>query len=204
MPLTQNSDRAAWRVFAWSAFWSSILTAFVRWMIAAGNPCFRILNSDEWVWTITGVIWIWLLLFLFFASNRSRLVLLASTVAIQVFTPNADRFRNAAGESAVVGHLRNLTGQMESYRKAHPQEGYPSRLPQISSSSHTAEAERLYEFELQFVHSKPDGPADGYLVLATPRSRECGYIRSFTASQDGRIHFTSEFRPATASDVALQ
>src|SRR5229473_3549000 len=195
MALPVNRDPIRWKTFVWSVFWSAVLTALVRWMIESNNPCLRVVNGEEWIQAITVLIWFWLLLFLFFNSNRSRFILLACTLALLAFALNVDRFPIAAGESAVVRHLKNLAQEIDTYRKQHPNEGYPPNLPKISSFSYAVKAEKLYKIEYKTFHSNPGGPVDGYLIEVTPLWRDCGYIRSFTRTQDGLIHYTLEARP---------
>ncbi len=205
MTLAQDRGPVLWKAFLWSAFWSAILTALARWLIDENNPCFQVLNDEAWIRTITGLIWFWLLLFLFFDSNRNRLILLGCSVIFgAVLVPNVLHSRIAAGESAAVGHIRNLAWEVEAYRKQHPEEGYPKNLPTISSSSQAVRAEKLYEIVYKTVHSNPGGPADKFLIQETPRWRPCGFIRSFAVSEDGLIHYVVEMRPATVSDPAIQ
>jgi len=176
----------------------------IRWIVNSNNPCFEVVNNEELIRTIMVSIWIWLLLFLFFASNRSRLILLVFSLIILAFALNVDRSPLAAGESAAVGHMKNLAWEVEAYRKQHPEEGYPKTLPTITSLSQAVKAEKLYEIGYKTFHSNPDGPADGYLIQITPIWRQCGYVRSFLVNQGGMIHFTLDPRPATASDPTIQ
>ena len=205
MPFAQNSVPARWKSFIWSVFWSAVLTALARMLIGENNPCFQVVNDEGWIRAITGLIWVWLLLFLFFDSNRNRLILLGCSVILgAVLIPNVLRSKIAAGESAAVGHMKNLAWEVEAYKKQHPEEGYPKNLPTIASSSQAVRAEKLYEIVYKTVHSNPGGPADRFLIQETPRWRQCGYIRSFAISEDGVLHYTVEMRSATASDQAIQ
>jgi len=103
MPIAQNRGHFRWKAFAWSVFWSAILTALIRWMVEANNPCLRVVNGEESIRTITVLIWVWLLLFLFFDSNRSRFILLACSIFVFAFSLNVDSFPIAAGNLQQLG-----------------------------------------------------------------------------------------------------
>jgi len=188
----------------WAALWSTALTTFIVVVIEANNRCFLIVNGATWVWMMATLTWLWLLLFLFFDSNRSRLTLMGSTVLVFLALPYVDRSPVGAAEATVVMHLRGLAVAIESYRKEHPLEGYLANLPKISSSSYAGEPEKFYKIDFTTSQSKPGGPADGFLIQATPVWRDCGYVRSFAAGDDGHIHFTLEMRPATKTDAVIE
>src|SRR3989442_941934 len=63
----------------------------------------------------------------------------------------------------------------------------------------------LYSEKCFAVTHGPDylGPIDGFLIEITPVWRVCTF-RSFTAAEDGQIHSTFEYRPATKADPAIQ
>jgi hypothetical protein len=111
----------------------------------------------------------------------------------------------AAREASAIGYLRQLDQSLESYRKEHPQQGYPEILPKVSLAGRSVNPREIYEFHYIIWRSRPDGPFDGFLVQATPlwEARGCGYERSFTAADDGQIHFAYECRPATKTDPVV-
>jgi hypothetical protein len=205
MTFAPISSPARWKAFLWSAFWSAVLTMFVRWTIERNNPCFHVVNDEASIRAITILIWFWLLLFLFFDSNRNRFILFSGSLILAAFLiPTYSGSKIASGEIAAVQHLRDLQQDIDAYGKQHPSEGYPLNLPKLSPSGYATKAEKLYKFEYKTFHSSSGGPADGYVIEVTPYWRDCGYIRSFTRAQDGLIHFTMEARPATVLDQAIQ
>jgi len=190
----------------WAGLWSTVLTTVIILAIAAYDRCFLIVNAASWVWIIATLIWIWLSLFLIF-GKRGRLILMGCSVLLLLgLAVSSDPFQGtyvAAGEASVVAHLLGLVQSIESYRKEYPLEGYPPNLPKISSSKDMWKAERMYKINYTTSRSNPSGPTGGFLIQATPVWRECGYGRSFAATDDGQIHVTIEMRPATKTDAAI-
>ena len=168
----------------------------------ANNRCFLIVNGAGWMWTISALIWLWLLLFLL-SGNRGRLILTGLSVLAVFASPNVDRAPTAVGEARAVMQLRRLTETVESYGREHPTEGFPATLPNISEGEDTESTARFYKIGYTISRSNAKGPIDRFLIQATPVWPECGFVRSFTASEDGEIHFTVEPRPATKSDEAI-
>lgn len=199
-----KNQRTSLKSIAWSALWGAALTAFIVFSIEANNRCFVIVNGKGFLWAITISIWLWLTLFLFLDSIRGRLVLLAFTVLIFLALPNVDRFPLAVAETNAVRYLRQLGQALESYRTEHPNEGYPLNLPIISTFQHKPEVEKLYKLDFITTRSRPDGPVDGFLLQATPLWRDCGFVRSFAAAENGLIYFTLQAKPASRADAVLQ
>lgn len=167
-------------------------------MVRKTDPCFDVINGREYIWTTTGLTWIWLYLFFLF-GNRGRLILLGCSVLILMLMPHVIRSPAAAAESRAVGELRSIAQAVETYRNKHPQEGYPTVLPKTPSDS----LEKLYEIEYQTSRSKADGPVDAFLIQVTPIWNGC-VVRSFAAAEDGQIHYVISRRSATKSDPAIQ
>jgi len=179
-----------------------VLTTFMAFAIQANNQCFLIVNGARWMWTIFGLMWFWLLLFLLF-GNRGRLILLGFTLLVLLAYPNVDRFSIAAGEARAVMHLRRLSQAVDSYRREHPMERFPASLPTISKGDDTKSTEKLHKVDYTTSRSNSTGPVDGFVIQANPLWRDCGFVRSFAVTDDGEIRFTIEARPATKSDKAL-
>jgi len=171
--------------------------------VQANNRCLLVLNGASWVWTISGLMWLWLLLFLFF-GNRGRLVLLAFTVLVVFGFGNVDRVPIAAGEVRAVMHLQRLSQAVESYRREHPTEGFPASLPTISIGDDSESTGKFYRVDYTTSRSNSSGPIDRFVIQASPLWRQCGFVRSFAATDDGEIHSTVEPRPATKLDEALR
>ena len=186
----------------WAIVWSTVLTTFTVFAIQANNRCFLIVNGASWMWTISGLMWFWLLLFLFF-GNRSRLILLGFTLLVLLAYGNVDRFPISAGEVRAVTHLRRLSQAVDSYRRGHPIEGFPASLPTISKGDDTEFTEKLYKVDYTTSRSNSSGPVDGFVIQANPLWRDCGFVRSFAVTDDGEIHVTVDPRPATKSDRTL-
>jgi hypothetical protein len=82
-------------------------------------------------------------------------------------------------------------------------QGFPASLPSISKGDDTESTEKLFKVDYTTSRSNSSGPIDRFVIQASPLWRECGFVRSFAATDDGEIHFTIEPRPATKSDEAL-
>jgi hypothetical protein len=196
MPLDPNRRFPPLRAWLWAIVWSTLFTAFFLARLFSSDSCFFLINSREHVWTIVGLVWIWLCLF-FLLGNRGRLGLLACTVLVTPFL-QADRFLVSAVEVRAVGELRSMAQAAETYRTEHPQQGYPAVFPKKPSDS----LKKLYEIEYQISRTRVDGPVDAFLIQFTPTWSEC-VATSFAVAEDGKIHFVINRRPATKTDPLL-
>jgi len=138
---------------------------------------------------------------LFFISNHWRVILGACSLIGTLLFPNVIRVPAAPAEASVISTLGQLAQSVETYRKEHPNQGYPATPPSFSSGNYSVE--RYFEFRYLTSRSKPDGPTDGFLIQVLPVWRQCGFVRSFTAVNGGQIYFTLEERPATTTDKPL-
>ncbi len=177
--------------------WSTVFAGHFL-AVRETDACFDVINSRGYLWTITGLVWIWLYLF-FLLGNRVRLILLGCSVLVLLAMPNIIRVPAAAAESRAVGELRSMAQAVETYRNEHPQQGYPAVLPKTPSEF----LKKLYEIEYQTSRSRTDGPVDVFLIQVTPSWSEC-VVRSFVAAEDGQIHYVINRRPATKSDPVIQ
>ena len=193
--------RATFTALFWAAFWSAVLTTFIILTIEANNKCFALVNGPNWVLRIEVLVWFWLFLYFLSKTNRTRLILLVATILLLMLQGHVDRIPQWAGESAALGHLRELAYALQSYRKEHPGEGYPQGLPKLSSTEKT---EMLYKIDFATSRSKPEGPTDGFFIQATTYQRDCGFVRSFAIADDGQVYYTLESREATKADSKLQ
>jgi hypothetical protein len=198
-----NKSLQSLKSVLWAGLWSTVLTTFIAFAIEANNRCFLIVNGAGWMWTISGLIWFWLWLFVLF-GNRGRSILVGVTVFAFLAAPNVDRFPTAAGEARAVGHLRSLAQAVDAYRNDHATEGFPAGLPTISKGEDTESTHNLYKIDYTTSRSNSSGPIDGFLIQATPMWRECGFVRSFAIGDDRETHYTIEPRPATKSDNTIQ
>jgi hypothetical protein len=83
-------------------------------------------------------------------------------------------------------------------------EGFPASLPPISKGDEAESTDKFYKVDYTTSRSNPSGPADRFVIQANPLRRDCGFVRSFAVTDDGKIHFTVDPRPATKSDQTLQ
>ncbi|SRR6266404_2544791 len=186
----------------WAIMWSTVLTTFMVFAIQANNRCFLIVNGASWMWTISGLMWFWLLLFLLF-GNRGRLILLGFTLLFLPAFWTVHRSPISVGEVRAVMHLRKLSQAVDSYRREHPMEGFPASLPPISKGDDTVSTVKLYKLDYTTSRSNSSGPVDRFVIQVNPLWRDCGFVRSFAVTDDGEIHFTVDPRPATKSDKTL-
>ncbi|MGB2901528.1 MAG: hypothetical protein WBB89_19895 [Candidatus Acidiferrum sp.] len=196
MPSAPNRRFPPLRIWLWAIAWSTLFTGLFLAMLSS-DSCFLLINSREYVWTITGLAWIWLYLFFLF-GNRGRLGLIACSALLVFPIWQADRFPAAAAEARAVVELRSMAQAVETYRTEHPQQGYPAVLLKKPSNS----LKKLYEIEYQTSRTKVDGPIDVFLIQVTPTWSEC-VVRSFATAEDGQIHFVINRRPATKADPVL-
>jgi len=184
----------------WASIWSAAFTLiFMRTLYV--DRCFGLVTGTRLVWT-TGIV-AWMCLFVFFLlNNRGRLVLLPCLLVGYFLRPEVFRVRFAAAEASTISTLQQLTRSADAYKNSHPLEGYPSSLPKFQSGNYPIQ--KSFRFEYVTLQSRQGGPADGYLIKAIPVFRECGFLRSFTASSDGHIYYTLEERAAMTTDKAIR
>lgn len=190
----QQANVRSWRDIAWTVLWSGVLVGLGTNILLGNNPCILEVYSHSWVLTLAALAWFWLALFLLF-GNRGRSILVVCSILAFLLTPTFIRVPVGAREADTVKRLRELMQSIDSYQKAHPLEGYPSTL---ADSSQVA-----YKIAYQVFRSTPAHPADHFLIQATPLWPECGYARSFTAADDGEIHYTLEMRAANTTDPII-
>lgn len=197
MSTTPNSHFPPLRSWLWAAVWSMIFAGLFL-SVRQTDPCFDVINGREYIWTTTGLAWIWLYMFFLF-DNRARLILLGCSILVLLAISHIERIPTAVVEAGAVVELRSMAQAAETYKREHPQQGYPTTLPKAPSDS----LEKLYEIEYQTSRTKADGPVDVFLIQITPIWSQC-LVRSFATSEDGRIHYVINRRPATKSDPAIQ
>lgn len=186
----------------WAALWGTVLTIFLVFGIQSNNRCFLIVNGAGWMWTISGLMWFWLLLFLL-TGNYGRLILLGFTLLFFFAYGTVHRSPISVGEVRAVMELHRLSRAVDFYRREHPMEGFPASLPPISRGDDTESTEKLYKVDYTISRSNSSGPTDGFVIQANPLWRDCGFVRSFAVADDGKIHYTIDPRPATKSDATL-
>lgn len=190
-------SRYAW---LWAVIWSAAFTlVFIRTLHI--DHCFGLVTGTRLVWTIGILAWVYLFVF-FLVNNSGRLVLLLCLLIGYLLRPEVIRVRSGAAEASAISTLQQLARSAEAYKNDHPQEGYPAVLPSFKSGNYSIQ--KCFRFEYATSRSKPQGPADAFLIKATPTFRECGFLRSFTAASDGHIYYTLEERAAMTTDKPIQ
>jgi len=184
--------------WAWAGLWSTLFAAlFVS--IRRSEYCAQVLYPDSRFWFVGVAVWV--PLFLFFAlPNRGRLFLISALYIVYLAVGHADSVPAAGVEARAIRELREMTGAVVAAGKQHPQTGFPDELPQKPSKY----LRGRYTLAYRPSRSQPGGPADRFVIELTSPWRNCGLIRSFTATEDGKIHFTLQDRPATRADELLE
>jgi len=131
---------------------------------------------------------------------RGRIALAVCTAFVYLSLPHADVSPTAVRQASMVGTFRELPILLDAYRKNHPAQGYPPTLPSVSLNTG---ANRFYEVVYTPVWSKAGGPADDFLITATPSRWCCGFTLSLAMRSDGLIHFNYEARPSTLKDATM-
>jgi len=128
---------------------------------------------------------------------RVVLLLLPFGIVLVILTTNIDTAHIAAIQASAVGRVRTLQGLLEAYKEDHPREGFPELIPLIKPTWYT---EKYYRFEYTPTRNLKDGPAEDYVLKATPIRPDCGCRMRLITSSDRIIHWNFEDRPATKAD----
>ncbi len=120
--------------------------------------------------------------------------------------------RTAANESAAVGSLRALATAQVSFSEEHPAKGFAISLADLGPTLGTSDIDSAlangtksgYTFALTPGTPDRKGHITRFAISARPQVFEKTGYRSFFTDESGVIRYTSENRPATASDSALQ
>jgi hypothetical protein len=200
MGTTRNVSGIGFSHILWAATWGILFTyVFVRTLHS--DRCFHILSGRRFEWTVVAFAAVWFVVF-FITSNRGRVVLVLCSLSGYLVLPPVTRAPFASAEANLITTLGQLSQSVETYRREHQNEGYPSTLPGLPSGNYSLQ--QSFQFRYLTSRSKPDGPIDGFLIQVTPVWRQCGFIRSFTATDNDQIFFTLEDRPATTADQRLR
>lgn len=179
------------RAFRISLATASSLVAFGVWFARANKDgCWLFWHG---VWTTIAVysaIWIWLALFLFFRL-RGRITLIGLSLLVAVIWPTHFNYV-ATAESSAVGRLRSMQSELSQHE-------YPKTLAKSGTPQGKHDA---FDFTYMPEYSS-DGSVVSYVIQAVPLHRSCGCVRSFTVTDKGDVHYTSESRAANHSDPLL-
>lgn len=180
---------------------TTISAAVLLYFEFSDNGC-RIFKSGHVpALMFSSVVWLFLsALFLLPWWGRVVLLLLPLGLTIAILTTNIDGTWVAVTQASAVGRVRTMQGLLETYKEKHPQEGFPPVLPMIAPSRFT---DKTYDFEYTPIHARQDGPAEDYVIRATPIRPDCGCTMRLITSSDRIIHWNFEDRPATKSDPTL-
>jgi hypothetical protein len=193
-PNTLVRSKMGWtRVTVWAALTTSLLFAILNW-----RGCWLFRNEPQSL-AVFFYPFAWLVLF-FAVRTRWRLMLLLVTLPALVVYANG-RWglveMNSGAESAAFQALHQMQSSISASRAEHQQQNYPDTLPSINLSPY---AQKYYRFEYIPKRSE-SGEIVGYIIQATPARRDCEFHRSFTITDEGRVFWTLEPRPATLSDT---
>lgn len=182
------------RAVAWSALVTALLFGLLNW-----RGCWLFMYGAEGL-VVFVYPFAWLLVFLVLRT-RWRFVLVALTVlaaaALSMRFGIVEQF--AGFESTAVTALQQSQSSLEAYRSQNQREEYPETMPTVKL---TDAARKYYRFTYVPIRSE-DGKVLHYLIQATPARRECGFHRSFTIAEDGKVYWTLEPRAATPSDMLV-
>lgn len=121
MSTTPNRRFPPLRSWIWAAVWSTVF-AWLYLGMRKADTCFDVINGREYIWTTTGVTWIWLYLFFLFA-NRGRLILLGCSIFVVLAMSHIERAPTAVLEAGAVVELRSMAQAVEAFKREHPQQG---------------------------------------------------------------------------------
>ena len=145
-----------------------------------------------------GVLSLWLSL-LFGLHLGGRIVLLIATLIVGYVIRLPLRSPMAAAEARAIFRLHELQSAVEKDKSRHYRQGYPQKLLEVRS---TISVEKYYQFHYVPVTS-PDSIVTGFVIEAIPVGR-CGCCtRSFAISENNRVYYTLEGRPANRSDPSV-
>jgi hypothetical protein len=100
----------------------------------------------------------------------------------------------------MVGTFRRAPALLNDYKQNHPEQGYPVFLPDLGIDRRVGKFFNVYYTPLR---SRPDAPADDYLITAVPKRWCCGFAMSLAMRSDGLVHQNFDQRPATLADKPL-
>jgi len=198
-PWTKDKRTTSRRVLPSFLLGSGIAIAFLLYLVFKDNYCWIFINGIVRASFLAGAV---SLLAVSFLVLRwwGRLTLALCLVILYMGRPYVDSAQIALTQASAAGVVRHLKVDLDEYRRAHPQDGYPATLPRIESKF---PIQKYYRFEYGAVRAKQNGPADDFVLRAIPIRRNCGYTYSFVTSSREGIFGTTEDRPATNKDSCL-
>jgi hypothetical protein len=129
---------------------------------------------------------------------------------VTFFSPIPRPSRMLADELTAVGSLRTLNFAAGAYRKAHPREGFPISLRDMSSNGSQLDSDWLtgeirFRYRYTYVPKITNGAAvvDAYQVFADPLDPKNQNARHFFTNQSEIIRM-SKGSPANESSTTLQ
>ena len=187
------------KAVAWASIWAALFT-FILMRALESDRCFEITSGKLLVRTVATLACAWFFLF-FILTNLWRMAFVAISILFVLAQPRVIRFQATPAEAAVIATVQGLSHDIEMYRSQHPKEGYPRDLPAFPSGNYSIG--QYFMFQYSTSRTQLDGPIDGFAIQVTPVWRQCGFHRSFTAVNGGRIYYTLDDRVATTMDKLL-
>ena len=202
MPPVVKKKRLSPRRVVWSLLLSTVTAvALLVFLEFKNSGCWVFDSGQAAAFFCAGSVW--LLFSAFFLLpwwGRIILFLLITCAAVGILSTNFMHSRIAGIQASAVGRVRTMQGLLEVYEEKHPGEGFPAVMPMMEPDWHT---DRNYRFEYEPIRSKNNGPAEDYVLRATPIRPECGCTMRLITSSDRIIHWNFENRPATKADPPI-
>lgn len=193
-----NSKRMAWSLLLSAA----VAVGFLTFLEFSDNGCRIFWNGYTPFLIFSGAIFVYLsALFLLPWWGRGILLFLTLCLAISILTTNIDGSRIAATQASAVGRVRRTQELLEAHKRMNPKEGYPATIPMIKPNGFT---DGRYRLEYTPIRGKNGGPAEDYIIRATPIRPDCGCRLNIMSSSDRLIHKTYDDRPATKADPTFE
>jgi hypothetical protein len=178
------------------SLWAAVLTALLFLLLNRNGCWFYRHESRDLI--LFAYVFVWLLTFLTLTTIW-RVILLVGTVVVLIpLVGLRDAEMNAVPEATAVHALRDISSRIQQTnpgKQTFPESVSTLDLPPL--------ARKLYTFEYIPARSQ-GGEIRNYRIEAVPCHRGCDLEKSFTITSDNRIFWTSEGRPATASDHLLE
>jgi len=142
--------------------------------------------------------------------SRLTVGALAGTISLAM-VPQVESRQFAANEAGAIQSVSAIASAENRYALAHPSIGFAPSLASLQLGpdnpgidSEFAQGQKgVYEFQLYANEASAASQTRSFFLVARPRHYADGAVRSFYTDNSGIIRFTSENRPATIQDPAL-
>ena len=175
----------------------TIISAFTSFLLFSSVRLYVAITRDQRDWTPL--------------QTRISVGVLAYLIVVLV-TPNLKIIHYASDEAAAVGSLRTITMAQLEYAERHPEIGYASTLAALGplpgesqiDASLASGMKSNYKFTLFSEGIDSLGKSTRFHAAAIPVKYTKDVNRTSFVDESGVIRYTTEHRPATVQDPALQ